>query len=241
MSPADRDERGDEQQQSGAAAQIAAEVGAARCEPNGEGGLAHDLAGPLSGAVAPDRRAGERGVPVPSVRVRPLGMLTPGADPVREVSVRLRGHAHGVTLSAPTSIESRMREDLEAKIGVALGARVAEELVYGRVATGAESDIEQATRIARQMVGRWGMGEKVCPSRCCRPRVAAQPVAARPGGRRAHRARPRDGQRRACRHRERLESLTRALLAAETLDGGGAYDAAACRCGPAEPEPGRSS
>ena len=84
-----------------------------------------------------------------------VGMLTPEADPVRKVSIIPRGMALGVTLSTPDSDRvSYSREDLEAKIRVALGGRVAEELVYGTISSGAESDIQQLTLIARQMV--WG-------------------------------------------------------------------------------------
>src|SRR6204780_518940 len=91
-------------------------------------------------------------------------MLTPEADPVRQVSIIPRGMALGVTLSTPdTDRVSYSREDLLGKILVALGGRVAEEVVYGTITTGAESDIEQLTAIARQMVGRWGMSEKVGP------------------------------------------------------------------------------
>jgi cell division protease FtsH len=93
-----------------------------------------------------------------------VGMLTPEADPVRKVSIIPRGMALGVTLSTPDSDRvSYSREELEAKISVALGGRVAEEVVYGKITTGAESDLEQLTQIARQMVGRWGMSEKVGP------------------------------------------------------------------------------
>jgi len=91
-----------------------------------------------------------------------VGMLTPGADPVRKVSIIPRGAALGVTLSAPDDDQvSYTREDLIGKIKVALGGRVAEEVVYGTITTGAESDIEQVTAIARQMVGRWGMSEAI--------------------------------------------------------------------------------
>ena len=91
-------------------------------------------------------------------------MLTPGADPVRKVSIIPRGMALGVTLSTPdTDRVSYSLEDLEAKIDVALGGRVAEEVVYGEITTGAESDIQQLTNIARQMVGRWGMSEAIGP------------------------------------------------------------------------------
>src|ERR1700729_1196242 len=91
-----------------------------------------------------------------------VGMLTPGADPVRKVSIIPRGSALGVTLSAPDDDQvSYTREALNGKIKVALGGRVAEETVFGTITTGAESDIEQVTMIARQMVGRWGMSEAI--------------------------------------------------------------------------------
>src|SRR3989441_1720386 len=73
-----------------------------------------------------------------------VGMLTPGADPVRKVSIIPRGMALGVTLSTPDSDRvSYSREDLEAKIRVALGGRVAEEVVFGTITSGAEADIRQ--------------------------------------------------------------------------------------------------
>src|SRR5262249_2698360 len=93
-----------------------------------------------------------------------VGMLTPGADPVRKISIIPRGQALGVTLSTPDADRvSYSREELDAKIQVALGGRVAEEVVYGKISTGAESDIQQLTNIARQMVGRWGMSDKLGP------------------------------------------------------------------------------
>jgi cell division protease FtsH len=91
-------------------------------------------------------------------------MLTPGADPVRKVSIIPRGQALGVTLSTPDSDRvSYSREELEAKIKVSLGGRAAEEVVYGRITTGAESDLHQLTQIAREMVGRWGMSDRLGP------------------------------------------------------------------------------
>ncbi|MGH2857299.1 MAG: ATP-dependent zinc metalloprotease FtsH [Solirubrobacteraceae bacterium] len=87
-----------------------------------------------------------------------MGMLTPGADPVRKVSIIPRGQALGVTFSAPDADRFNFDErHLLAQIKVALGGRVAEEVVFGDLTTGAESDIQQLTRIARHMVGRWGM------------------------------------------------------------------------------------
>ena len=91
-----------------------------------------------------------------------VGMLTPGADPVRKVSIIPRGQALGVTLSTPEDDRFNYSEDeLRAKIRVSTGGRVAEELEFGEATTGAESDIQQVTRIARGMVERWGMSEKV--------------------------------------------------------------------------------
>jgi cell division protease FtsH len=93
-----------------------------------------------------------------------VGMLTPGADPVRKVSIIPRGMALGVTFSAPDSDRFNYRQpEVTARIKVALGGRAAEELVFGEISTGAESDIEQLTAIARQMVGRWGMSSAVGP------------------------------------------------------------------------------
>ena len=93
-----------------------------------------------------------------------VGMLTPGADPVRKVSIIPRGMALGVTFSAPDADRySYLEPEILAKIKGALGGRVAEELVFGEISTGAESDIEQLTELARHMVGRWGMSDAVGP------------------------------------------------------------------------------
>jgi cell division protease FtsH len=169
-----------------------------------------------------------------------VGMLTPGADPVRKVSIIPRGMALGVTLSTPdTDRVSYSREDLEGKILVALGGRVAEEIIYGTITTGAESDIQQLTAIARQMVGRWGMSEAVGP-------IAVLPSEASgmllPGVSETSEATQQlidsevrrivdEGHRHVSEllttHRDQLESLTHALLEAETLDAVEAYAAAA--------------
>jgi cell division protease FtsH len=93
-----------------------------------------------------------------------VGMLTPGADPVRKVSIIPRGVALGVTFAAPESDRFNYRQlEIEAKVKVALGGRAAEEVVFGETSTGAESDIQQLTEIARQMVGRWGMSKAIGP------------------------------------------------------------------------------
>jgi cell division protease FtsH len=91
-----------------------------------------------------------------------VGMLTPGADPVRKVSIIPRGPALGVTFSAPDADRyNYTTEDLEGKVMVALGGRIAEEVAFGDVTTGAEGDIDQVTALARHMVGRWGMSDKI--------------------------------------------------------------------------------
>jgi len=93
-----------------------------------------------------------------------IAMLTPGADPVRKVSIIPRGIVLGVTLSAPEADRfSYDRPYLLGKIKVALGGRVAEELVYGEITTGAQNDIKQATELARSMVGLWGMSDVIGP------------------------------------------------------------------------------
>jgi cell division protease FtsH len=91
-----------------------------------------------------------------------IGMLQPGADPVRKVSIIPRGRALGVTLSTPES--DRYGYDanyLRGRIIGALGGMAAEQEVFGVVTTGAENDLEIVTRIARSMVGRWGMSERI--------------------------------------------------------------------------------
>jgi cell division protease FtsH len=93
-----------------------------------------------------------------------VGMLTPGADPVRKVSIIPRGQALGVTLSTPDADRyNYSRDELIARIKVALGGRAAEQVIYGDVTTGAESDIRQLTIIARSMVTRWGMSKAIGP------------------------------------------------------------------------------
>jgi cell division protease FtsH len=91
-----------------------------------------------------------------------LGLVVPGADPVNRVTIVPRGMALGVTYQRPESDRYNYTESyLRSKIIGILGGRAAEETVYGTKTTGAENDIEQATNLARQMVTRWGMSEKL--------------------------------------------------------------------------------
>jgi cell division protease FtsH len=91
-----------------------------------------------------------------------LGLVVPGADPVNRVTIVPRGQALGVTYQRPDSDRYNFPEAyLRARIVGMLGGRAAEEIVYGTKTTGAESDIEQATALARQMVTRWGMSDRL--------------------------------------------------------------------------------
>jgi cell division protease FtsH len=91
-----------------------------------------------------------------------LGIVVPGADPVHRVSIVPRGQALGVTYQRPQTDRYNYPEDyLRARIIGMLGGRAAEEVIYDSKTTGAENDIEQATQIARNMVTRWGMSEKI--------------------------------------------------------------------------------
>jgi cell division protease FtsH len=93
-----------------------------------------------------------------------LGLLVPGADPVRKVTIVPRGRALGVTVQSPVDDRFNYTEEyLRARIVGALGGRGAELLVYGIATTGAENDLQQVTMIAREMVVRFGMSPKVGP------------------------------------------------------------------------------
>jgi cell division protease FtsH len=168
-----------------------------------------------------------------------VGMLTPGADPVRKVSIIPRGMALGVTFSAPDADRFNYLEpEIRAKIKVALGGRAAEEVVFGEISTGAESDIEQLTGLARQMVGRWGMSAALGPISAI-PRDGPGPFL--PGAAEVSPETQKlldDEVRRIVaeahnevvallrENRARLDALASALLAHETLDEEDAYAAA---------------
>ncbi len=165
-----------------------------------------------------------------------VGMLTPGADPVRKISIIPRGQALGVTLSTPeTDRYGYSRDELVARIKVSLGGRAAEQVVYGDTTTGAESDIQNLTRIARGMVARWGMSEELGPLAIA---DGPQDGFLLPGSTPASPAtleRLDEETRRIVdeadddvvglleRERVRLDALARALLEQETLDQADAY------------------
>ena len=167
-----------------------------------------------------------------------IGMLQPGADPVRKISIIPRGHALGVTFQSPDADRHGYAEPyLRGRIVGLLGGRAAEQLVFDEVTTGAESDLEQATALARQMVGRWGMSNAVGLVTA----LPAEPDAAPFGGPALseHTLRLIDSEvacltqesyREAVRllesHRPQLDRLAAELLRRETLDETDAYAAA---------------
>jgi cell division protease FtsH len=170
-----------------------------------------------------------------------LGMLTPGADPVRKVSIVPRGHALGVTFQRPDADRYGYSERyLRGRIVGALGGRAAEEVVYGDVTTGAENDLEQVTAIARQMVGRWGMSEQVGPVSVLPRQPEDAPFgldATAPATKELVDAEVRriveDCYREAVAtlrsHRDQLDALAHALLERETLDEDETYAVAGVR------------
>ncbi len=176
-----------------------------------------------------------------------VGMLTPGADRVRKVSIIPRGMSLGVTLATPDDDRVNYgQRELMAKIKVALGGRAAEEVVYGDMTTGAESDLQQLTQIARHMVGRWGMSPAVGPV-TVEPSENEGPLlpGAGPVSPRTQELVDAEVRRivdeaydevRALltENRERLETLAHRLLESETLDQADAYEAAGL---PREPAP----
>ena len=93
-----------------------------------------------------------------------VARLLPGTDPVHKVTIIPRGRALGLTMQLPTDEKhSQSRSWLMNNLCILLGGRVAEEIVFGDVTTGAGNDIERASNIARKMVCEWGMSEAIGP------------------------------------------------------------------------------
>ncbi|CUS36612.1 protease, ATP-dependent zinc-metallo [Candidatus Nitrospira nitrosa] len=93
-----------------------------------------------------------------------MAKLLPGTDPVHKVTIIPRGRALGVTMQLPTDDRHNYsKEFLYNTLAILMGGRVAEELVFQHVTTGAGNDLERATDLARKMVCEWGMSEKLGP------------------------------------------------------------------------------
>lgn len=160
-----------------------------------------------------------------------LALLMPGADPVHRVSIVPRGLALGATWQVPIDDRTGYAEDyLQTRITCALGGRAAEKLVFGVATTGSENDLQQVTEIARRMVLRWGMSEKLGPISFVAPQDEGLPAAFQQQPysdatselidaevRRIVEESHRRAERLLASHREPLEALARALLRAESL------------------------
>ncbi|MBQ3154920.1 MAG: ATP-dependent zinc metalloprotease FtsH [Clostridia bacterium] len=93
-----------------------------------------------------------------------VGHLLPTQDPVHQISIIPSGHALGYTLALPTTDKTSVyKNELQENIAMLLGGRVAEALIFGDVSGGASGDIKRASEIARKMVTRYGMSEKLGP------------------------------------------------------------------------------
>lgn len=95
-----------------------------------------------------------------------VGQMSPDHDPVYKVSIMPRGRALGITMFLPERDQySASKRKLESQIAGLFGGRIAELMIYGgdRVTTGASNDIERATELARNMVTRWGLSDKLGP------------------------------------------------------------------------------
>ncbi len=161
-----------------------------------------------------------------------LGLLVPGGDRVHRVSIVPRGMSLGSTYQLPVDDRTSYAEDyLRARITSALGGRAAERLVYGVTTTGSENDLRQVTEIARHMVLRWGMSEKLGPISFVGPQDEDLPPAFQQQPysettsevidaevRRIVEECHREAERLLSEHRDKLEALARALLNAESLD-----------------------
>lgn len=92
-----------------------------------------------------------------------VSRFLPGADPVNKITIIPRGRAAGITWFLPEERDFKFKDHLENELTVSFGGRVAEDIVFNRISTGAANDIKQATAIAQQMVRSWGMSEELGP------------------------------------------------------------------------------
>jgi len=164
-----------------------------------------------------------------------MGLLVPGADPVKKLTIVPRGLSLGSTYSQPIDDRYNYPESyLRGRITLALGGRAAEEVAYGAVTTGAESDLQQVNQLARSMVARFGMSPKLGPLNLTQPgdgavvehfseetsRILDEEV------RRIVDECHRDAVRILTENRDRLDRLAEAVLKKDTLDQAEIYAAA---------------
>ncbi|WP_258868992.1 ATP-dependent zinc metalloprotease FtsH [Alkalilimnicola ehrlichii] len=163
-----------------------------------------------------------------------ISALLPNTDPLDKVTILPRGRALGVTEQTPEEERYNVRYSyLRDRIAVMLGGRAAERLIFNETSTGAESDLEQATALARRMVSRWGMNKRLGPVAFRRgeDHVFLGREINQPPDFSEHTARMIDEEivrllgeideqvaNLLQEHRAKLEALAQALLAHETLD-----------------------
>jgi len=92
-----------------------------------------------------------------------VARLLPGTDAVNKITIIPRGRAAGITWFLPEESDFKYKDQLESELSVAFGGRVAEEIVFNRISTGAANDIKQATDVAQKMVRSWGMSNDLGP------------------------------------------------------------------------------
>lgn len=92
-----------------------------------------------------------------------VARFLPGTHAVNKITIIPRGRAAGITWFLPEEQDFRYKDQLESELSVAFGGRVAEELIFNRISTGASNDIKQATELAQKMVRAWGMSDLLGP------------------------------------------------------------------------------
>ena len=92
-----------------------------------------------------------------------VARFLPETDAVNKITIVPRGRAAGVTWFLPEERDFKFKDQLESELSVAFGGRVAEEIIFDRISTGAANDIKQATNLAQTMIRNWGMSEKLGP------------------------------------------------------------------------------
>jgi cell division protease FtsH len=92
-----------------------------------------------------------------------VARFLPGTDTVNKITIVPRGHAAGITWFLPEERDFKFKDQLESELAVAFGGRVAEEIIFKRISTGAANDIKQATDLAQTMIRNWGMSENMSP------------------------------------------------------------------------------
>ncbi|MGD8755253.1 MAG: ATP-dependent zinc metalloprotease FtsH [Desulfobacterales bacterium] len=92
-----------------------------------------------------------------------VARFLPETDAVNKITIIPRGRAAGVTWFLPEERDFKYKDQLQSELAVAFGGRVAEEIVFNRISTGAANDIKQATDLAQQMIRSWGMSDNLGP------------------------------------------------------------------------------